>query len=173
MSSVKKEEVQHYLSNDYQQRVTLVKTADGDDYELASRGHRFMAYLIDAVIIGIIIQLVQIGTIYAFISAGTKDQLVMNAVVRGIGFIVAAAYWIGLTLKFGATPGKKAIGIRIVNHDNPQRPLTSNQLFMREIVGKILSALILMFGFMMILINKDRRALHDKISGTRVVKFRS
>ena len=43
---------------------------------------------------------------------------------------------------------------------------------LRETVGKLVSALILLLGFLWILWDKDRQGWHDKIAGTLVVSER-
>ena len=71
---------------------------------------------------------------------------------------------ISITL-WGHTPGKSALGIRVVGSDG--RSPTLVRAIIRESLGKLLS-LILWIGFLMT-IGKQKRGLHDRISGTEVV----
>lgn len=45
--------------------------------------------------------------------------------------------------------------------------------FLREIIGKFLSAIILGIGYLMVIWNPKKQALHDKIAKTYVVYIRS
>ncbi|MBN2894653.1 MAG: RDD family protein [Campylobacterales bacterium] len=65
----------------------------------------------------------------------------------------------------GATPGKKMMGIEVVSLDGT--PLGNRQLLTRYI-GYIVSTLPLLAGFVMVAFRKDKRALHDLLSGTAV-----
>jgi uncharacterized RDD family membrane protein YckC len=42
--------------------------------------------------------------------------------------------------------------------------------FLREIIGKIVSSIILFIGYLMILWDGKKQGLHDKIAGTVVIK---
>ena len=67
----------------------------------------------------------------------------------------------------GATPGKKILGIEVVNFaDNS--PLTNKQMIIRYI-GYLISTLPFLLGFFMVLFRQDRRALHDLLAGTAVI----
>ena len=67
----------------------------------------------------------------------------------------------------GATPGKKIIGIEVVNFkDNGE--LNNKQMIIRYF-GYIISTIPFFIGFFMVLFRKDRRALHDLLSDTAVI----
>ena len=67
----------------------------------------------------------------------------------------------------GATPGKKFVNIKIVDaktlHD-----IDTKQAITRSL-GYIASILILMIGFLMVGLRKDKRGLHDLLAGTLVI----
>ncbi|NGX38424.1 MAG: hypothetical protein K1000chlam2_01597 [Chlamydiae bacterium] len=68
--------------------------------------------------------------------------------------------------RWQATIGKKMLGLKVVN-------LKGNRIgFWRATVryfSKLLSRLILMFGFLMIFFTKKKQALHDKIARTLII----
>lgn len=66
-----------------------------------------------------------------------------------------------------ATLGKKALGIKVTNLAGG--PITFGQATGRYF-GKILSALILLIGYLMMLWDDKKQTLHDKMAGTLVVK---
>ncbi len=67
----------------------------------------------------------------------------------------------------GATLGKKAVGLKVVNRDG--QTISFGQATGRHF-GKIISALILLIGYLMMLWDKDKQTLHDKMANTYVVK---
>lgn len=66
-----------------------------------------------------------------------------------------------------ATLGKSAMRIKVTDLEGGR--ITYGQAFGRHF-GKILSAAIFLIGFLMMLWNKDKQTLHDRMAGTRVVK---
>jgi len=67
----------------------------------------------------------------------------------------------------GGTPGKLILGIRIVNEKGEYIGIPMAIL---RYIGKILSAIILGIGYLMIAWDGKKRGLHDKIAKTYVVK---
>lgn len=78
----------------------------------------------------------------------------------------------GVTILFwkkwaGATPGKKLLGIHVVDaktHDE----INNKQAIIRYI-GYIISTIPLAVGFLMVAFRKDKRALHDLLAETVVI----
>jgi uncharacterized RDD family membrane protein YckC len=79
------------------------------------------------------------------------------------------AYTIGFWIAEGATPGKMALGVRIISANG--EPISGGQAVGRYF-AQILSALILGFGFWMIGWTKKKQGLHDMLAGTVVIKTR-
>ena len=69
----------------------------------------------------------------------------------------------------GATLGKMALGLRVVTSDGQRLSFlhATGRYF-----AKILSAIILFIGFIMIAFTERKRGLHDMIAGTLVIKVR-
>lgn len=67
----------------------------------------------------------------------------------------------------GATPGKKLLGIHVV--DAKTLGEISNAQAVIRYVGYIASTLVLMSGFVMAAFRKDKRALHDLMADTMVI----
>ncbi len=70
--------------------------------------------------------------------------------------------------RFGATPGKIACGLRVIRADGS--PLTYGRALVR-VFGEILSRLSLGIGYFMIGFDEQKRALHDRLCGTRVIRL--
>ena len=102
------------------------------------------------------------------------DQAGLESVVDGllipfVGIMLAAFYYIFFHGKFGATPGKMACGLKVVRADGSK--LTYGRA-MGRFFGDILSGIILGIGYLMIAFDDEKRALHDRICDTRVIKTR-
>ena len=69
----------------------------------------------------------------------------------------------------GATVGKMALGLRVVT-SNGQRLSFMNAT--GRYFAKIISAIILGIGFLMIAFTDKKRGLHDMIASTLVIKVR-
>lgn len=114
---------------------------------------RFVAYLIDAIILGIV--------------AALLNSMMDEAVAGTIGAIIGWFYFAGLeSSERQATLGKSVMGIVVTDLDG-------NRIsFLRatgRYLAKILSALILMIGYIMAAFTARKQALHDMIASTLVV----
>ncbi len=149
--------------------------------QYASFGARFLAYWVDLLIffpLGIIIQSMLGNDPFAVFQAQTiaDMQKLQHSSNQLLGTLIAFAFGLAYYLIFwvnydGATPGKKLLGIKIVR-DNGEK-LTYPTAFIRYI-GFILSGLTLVFlfglGYLWVIWDKKKQALHDKFAGTVVIK---
>jgi len=76
-----------------------------------------------------------------------------------------AAWFTGTT---GQTPGKMLVGLRVV--ESAGRPPSCQRAFLRAVLGALGSAL-LGLGMLPLFFDPARRALHDRLLRTRVVRF--
>jgi uncharacterized RDD family membrane protein YckC len=83
-----------------------------------------------------------------------------------IFYPIFLVYDVLLTGRFGATLGKMAIGARITLADGS--PITYRRALLRWLAARV-SDFCLFIGYLMILTNPEKRALHDWLAGTRVV----
>ncbi|MBD3823286.1 MAG: RDD family protein [Epsilonproteobacteria bacterium] len=67
----------------------------------------------------------------------------------------------------GATPGKKMVGIKIVDAKSFE-DINNTQAITRSL-GYIPSALLFFGGFLMVAFRKDKRSLHDLLADTAVI----
>lgn len=88
-------------------------------------------------------------------------SLLINWLLPGL---LAVALWAWQ----GATPGKLFLGVRVVDAQTGQRPSLVQALL--RWLGYGLSALPLGLGFLWVLWDPERRAWHDRLAGTRVLK---
>ncbi len=92
----------------------------------------------------------------------------MQLAFQGVWLLVAGAYTVFFLGKYGATPGKMLVKIKVVMADGA--PLSYGRSAGR-FFGDILSGMICYIGYLMVAFDKEeRRALHDRICNTRVVR---
>lgn len=139
----------------------------------AGAGRRLVAALLDSAISYAVIMLLLMvlvgGTVALVPNSGTATSTSSGIFVLIVYIVLPVVYWIIIPAKMhGQTLGKKVIGIRVVNMSG-QTP-SMLVFFLRELIGKTVSAIILMIGYLMILWDGKKQGLHDKIAGTVVVK---
>ncbi|MFZ2188910.1 MAG: RDD family protein [Candidatus Moraniibacteriota bacterium] len=122
---------------------------------------RFAAAFIDGLVLSIPQAIVRV-----FVTVANFGE--MYAITSSVlSCLVTWAYYVLMTNNYQATLGKKAVGIRVLS-GNLER-LTLNQVLLRETVGKLVSMLIIMIGYIMAGFTEKKRALHDIIANTVVV----
>ncbi len=127
----------------------------------ATPGSRFVAYLVDVVVLTAAIFVVNmLLSIVGLVNPTAQNNLV--------GLIVALLYVVVYQAKTGQTLGKKVMNIKVVTEDGKTPDMV--KFFLREVIGKALSSIILGIGYLMILWDSKRQGLHDKIAKTYVVK---
>lgn len=121
----------------------------------AGIGRRFLALLIDGIIIGII------GSIL-YSSFGSGGGGGSTFVLDLLYEVVLLALWGGQTL------GKKICGVRVVDAATGG-PIGIGKALVRTLVKDILSP-ILLLGYLWAIWDSRKQTWHDKLAGTIVVK---
>jgi uncharacterized RDD family membrane protein YckC len=130
---------------------------------------RFGAWFIDYIILGIGSMIIYLPlTIMGAFSLENPAVFVTFQIVSTIfNFALPAAYEIWFVGKYAATPGKMACKIKVVSAD-------AEKISYARSVGrhfaKYISGLILGIGYIMAGFDEQKRALHDRICDTRVIK---
>jgi uncharacterized RDD family membrane protein YckC len=135
---------------------------------------RVAAYTIDSLIAGLAIAIVSaiLGGIMgaAFGLRGGLESggfLAIQAVTQVVSLVLGASYFGYFhSSSSQATPGKMAVGIKVVNPSG--EPISFMRGFGRYF-AMLVSSLTLCIGFAMAGFTEQKRALHDMISGTLVV----
>jgi uncharacterized RDD family membrane protein YckC len=131
--------------------------AQGGTGEQAGVGTRFLAALIDGIIIGIPINLVLLA---ADAPSGLVNLVILAAQFAYFGFMESKPE--------GQTLGKKVMKIQVVDATTLQ-PGIEGRAWTRS-GGRILSGLVCGLGYLWILWDKDKMTWHDKMATTRVLK---
>lgn len=151
--------------------------AQPNEFRFAGFWIRFVAKLIDGFalyFVGALISLmfgvgILAGNGFFDTAANFKGMILRQslAIVANMG--VALLYDWFFVSRFQATPGKMALGLKIVRSNGSA--LTTGRIIGRHF-AEILSSLILCIGYIIAGFDDEKRALHDHICDTRVIKTR-
>ncbi len=134
----------------------------------ATIGRRFIAFIADwfALVIITVIPVILIGGSSALLGRRSGLPIYASIAIIAIQWGIPAFYEIFFVGKFGATPGKMLMKIKIVTAEGDR---VSYARATGRYFARILSGLILYIGFLMAFWDPEKRALHDRICNTRVV----
>lgn len=142
------------------------------NYSPAGFWIRLIAAIVDGIILGIVNGIIQALFMAAIIGAGRDNggMAIALTILMIVLMVGAQCYYIGwFYSRKGGTPGKLAFGMKVLNNETGEN-LTFGRALLRDIVGKMLSALTLLIGFLMVAFRKDKRGLHDLIAGSCVIR---
>lgn len=122
------------------------------------------AYLIDAILLGIVGAILGAVLLGGMADPAGDGSMLINL----ISIVIGVAYFAGMeSSSHQATLGKKAFGL-VVTDD------AGNRISLGRAIGryfaKILSALVLLIGFIMVAFTDRKQGLHDMLAGTLVFK---
>jgi uncharacterized RDD family membrane protein YckC len=138
------------------------------DLRLAGFFTRAVAFTIDGVVINAGALVFGAGLGFALSLFGVSIHETSLRVALGVGawLVVVAAYFAAFWTLTGQTPGMRAMGLRLIGRDGrPPGPAVA----VRRLLGVALCVLTLGIGFLVILVDDQRRGLHDTVAGTLVV----
>jgi uncharacterized RDD family membrane protein YckC len=116
---------------------------------------RFVAALLDSIILGVV------GGILGAVLSSNDNSATLVGVLLGIAYYT---YFEGST---GQTLGKKALGIRVISLEGGGS-IGYGRAFIRYI-GRIVSGIVLLLGYLWMLWDKEKQTWHDKFAGSVVV----
>ena len=120
----------------------------------ASFGRRFLALLLDSVLLGVI------GAILGLLVGDVAGQ--------GLNVLIGAVYFIGLEgSPSGQTLGKRALGIRVLDF-GAGGPVGYGRAVIRY-VGRFVSGIVFALGYLWMLWDGQKQTWHDKMATTVVV----
>ncbi len=146
---------------------------------------RFVALFIDGIILGVVGQIVG-SLVQAVVFPDSLSRLTqmrenpeavdpamvafifqMMGVMLLVGTVLGILYDVIFIRRFAATPGKMVVGVRIERADGS--PLSVGRILGRYF-GRMLSGFVMCVGYLMAAFDDQKRALHDYLCDTRVVK---
>jgi uncharacterized RDD family membrane protein YckC len=135
----------------------------------ASLAPRLFAGFIDAVILIAISSVVLYLTLRVCGVPWSRVAVIPPVPFASFLLLIAGGYFILFTAAAGQTIGKMAAGIRVVPMDEGHGRVPLGHSVLRATAYAI-SALPVGLGFLPALVDVDKRAIHDRLADTRVVK---
>jgi uncharacterized RDD family membrane protein YckC len=133
----------------------------------AGFGPRLAAYVVDKLILCLALLLVRVPAWISSLINGSPSPVLFDYTVLDIVcYGLSVAYFVLLTYFTGSTLGKKLMGIQVEKADGSALGLVD--VLYRETVGRFLSGIVCL-GYLMALVDRDKRAFHDWLCATRVV----
>jgi uncharacterized RDD family membrane protein YckC len=136
-----------------------------DMYQLATKGQRFVNYLIDVIILYILMAVVM-GVMMGAVVMDPNDPTGVNTGALGLTYLLVIAVLLGyyavMEKTLGRTIGKMASSTRVVREDGG--PISWGQAIGRS------AARMIPFEAFSVLFTKDGVGWHDSLPGTRVIK---
>ena len=130
---------------------------------------RVLAYIVDTIIVGVIYAIIGMFFGLGFDSVMMEDAQAASMMTSAMGLLnilIVILYSVGfISSSLQATPGKLLVGVKVTD-DQGQR-ISILRALGREL-SKIISALILLIGYIMVAFTDRKRGLHDMIAGTQV-----
>ena len=128
-------------------------SAAGPSGPRAGFGERFLAWLIDTVILGLV------GIVLVLVARSLGNAL---SIFLGLAYY---GYFEGSPS--GQTVGKRAMNIRVIDFQTGQALGVGRALI--RYVGKIVSGIVCALGYLWMLWDKEKQTWHDKIAVSVVV----
>jgi uncharacterized RDD family membrane protein YckC len=137
---------------------------------------RFVAYIIDAVVLNILqmpLWFVSGRNPFeqpdpALVLSDPWGYWAPSLLVVALSFPLTIAYHALFVGRFGGTPGKLALSLRVVKPDGSK---LSYQHAVGRAFAEILTGFTCLIGYIIAGFDQQKRALHDHVAGTRVIKI--
>ncbi len=159
---------------------------------LAGFGARLGATLLDGLFIGLatLVLLVPLGLVAAnqweteletctvdgeagLCEVPTDDTLALLLILLGVwallGIIVSVLYYVRTVAKTGQTPGRKIVGIKVVNTTTGEPP-SFGMALLRYVFASFISGSLCYLGYLWMLWDAQNQTWHDKVCSTVVVR---
>ncbi len=160
-------------SNPYTPPSARIDTSTYADAQLAERGSRLMATLVDSILYGapLIPGLILTGAAQGDAEAGAFGSLVFLGGML-VTLAICVYQWVKLSTT-GQTLGKRWMGVRVVRVDGQPIGFASAVALRLWLPGLIQAVPFIgsIFGLVNVLFifGQERRCLHDLMAGTRVI----
>jgi uncharacterized RDD family membrane protein YckC len=137
---------------------------------------RFAARFIDGLIEGVVLGIPMVVLFFAAMGGmqprggqPSPNQLAAQGLMQAASLLFSVAYNTFFIGRYGATPGKMAVGVKVVTPEGDK--VTYGRAFGRAWADRLSSILCLFFAFpyLMVVFDDQKRALHDHMCSTRVV----
>ena len=146
------------------------------DYQYAGFWLRFVANFIDNILM-VLIALAPAALMGFPMLLGVEYQWTTDVIQEAVNAIIGICYGLALIIYFPAfesstwqaTPGKKLLNLKVTDLNGERIGFGKASV---RLWSKLISALILYIGFLMVAFTQKKQGLHDKFAGTLVIKNR-
>jgi len=153
--------------------------------EFAGIGQRFLAALVDGILISIVTGIIN-GIFSTMFGLGgsmlSSTETLSDEAAAGLGLaviggsllmvfinlVISWGYYVYFTGSKGATLGKMLFKIQVV--DENYQKISFGKAALREIIGKFVSSFVFGLGYIWTLFDEKKQSWHDKIAKTYVIK---
>lgn len=129
---------------------------------------RFGAYFVDSIILYVINLAVTLPVTFLTMNMSPEAMIIAQLLLTLFSYVIMFGYF---TLfegsKHQASLGKKLFKLRVIREDGGD---VSYGLALGRAIGKVVSGLILLIGFIMAGFDDEKRTLHDRMCSTRVIR---
>jgi uncharacterized RDD family membrane protein YckC len=158
--------------------------ADGTTLELASIWRRFVALLLDGLIVGIPLGIILVVYVFSIFDSGIgpssaeafQADLVRYSLLFALVPNVIYLVYEGMMLQArGQTLGKMALGIKVVTPEG--NDISAGQAWGRPFVRMVFYMANMFFGLIFLInylpafFSKEKKTVHDAMAKTRVIKW--
>jgi uncharacterized RDD family membrane protein YckC len=150
----------------------MQKHPSGNLDRKAGLGSRFLAFLIDSILVGIATGVIAIVPIFALGFGGNGGGGILaglTILLQLVSLVIVLGYFFALEAVYGYTLGKYVLGIVVTRDDGS--PVGWSESIIRNIL-RIVDALptLYLLGAILILVSDDEQRLGDIAANTVVVK---
>ena len=148
----------------------MLKQNNENAYTYAGFLVRLVSYIVDSFIIGILLLVLNVPKfILNMVGVSILDTKVLFnfSVLEIILYLFSVIYFVVLTYYYGKTVGKKVMKIKVISSEKEK--LSFWNVVYREVIGKYLSGLLCGIGYLTVIFDNKKRAVHDMLCDTLVV----
>ena len=143
------------------------------NFNYAGFWRRFLASFLDGIILMVVNLLIGVVTGLVLgltgVDSNSTVYIMVMSVINILNYLVMFSYYVYFIGSRGQTVGKMIMGIKVMKFDGSNPSYVS--AFLREVVGKLLSSIVLLLGYLWMLWDSKKQTWHDKIAGTVVVRI--
>lgn len=151
--------------------LSSIVTKQKDDLQkllYAGFGSRFVAYIIDLIVIWSVNTIVTRPFLKLLNLQDAQVWVPMFSAANIMTSIIFFLYFILMTKFFRATLGKMIFGLSVVSFKGDT--LSNGQLIFRECIGRYISMAVLGIPYLVVAFTKRHQGIHDLFADTSVIK---
>jgi uncharacterized RDD family membrane protein YckC len=141
--------------------------------DLASIWHRFLALMIDGLVVAMPYGIFLVVTVLGTATKGSAAPAMLPLGLQFLPFLLiplAVVYHGWMLASRGQTLGKMALHLRVVDAEGG--PLRPGQAWGRAVLQQVFASCLSLFNYLPALLTPERTCIHDMAAKTRVINWR-